>query len=246
MTTTMNNREKMLLIMLFNIALLAILYLIIFKSFSAEQMANLARIQELNDKMTTSAIELANYDSYTNRIQELLEERRKLYNHCFPSAPTERIHAFISGQLQDAKLKLDSIQVTSEQPFFAEGATSSAIFNNNFASLQLTGTYDNILKFITEFEAMDRTHQFANFSLNPSGEGFSCSTNLNLFTVEKDVPDDTFDLLPFKGIFYLGMNDSRKSKTLNFRDEMLGAGGAKIVSEDTASSASSESGGLTE
>lgn len=137
-------------------------------------------------------------DQYIETIETLKQDKQTLFNESFPDAETENLHAYMVDKAKKSGIIIDSINLNQKISTVKDEGTGEEIptgLKNNTISISITGSYANVIKFITDIENVNKTSLLTGFTISGDSTGMKSSINYSLMTVDKgeDIVDPTLD-----------------------------------------------------
>lgn len=195
MFNKLSPRDAFMIVVLMNVIMYYLGYQFIVSPLLNRYMDFDVKLQEVQLEHDNIMLEISKNQEYLQQITKLLEERRSLYEVCFPKAETEVVHKFMNEMSKKAQVSINSIKIDpkKEMATTESGEEIESIFKNNEVTLSISGSYKNLVDFMTDIESLKRSSAVNEISVNNSNNGTSSIVTINMLTVEKDVEDEIFD-----------------------------------------------------
>lgn len=194
----LGSKEIFLILIIINFLLYYMAYMIVVSPMRKSS-------QELSDQIGTLQ---AQYDeqksivdqkeSYIQQIDSLKAEKAELFANSFPDAETENIHAYLVDRAKESGIAINTVNLSQSVKKTRDEETGEEIptgLKTNDISAEVTGSYTNIIKLITDIEGAKKTSLLTSLDLQGNPAQMTTSLNYTFLTVDKgdEIQDNTFD-----------------------------------------------------
>ena len=188
----LGNKEVLLILVVINFMLYYMMFFIGVNPLKKSIKENREQIAAAQAEYDEKKAIVDSEETYKTSIETLKAEKVELFQSGFPNTNPENIHAFMVKEAADNHITINSISI-NQQPRMASGAEGEAETGilDNTLSLNITGTYADITKFIAAIEDVQKTSILTSFSLSGEVGTMSSSINYDFLSADKEEGTDT-------------------------------------------------------
>lgn len=191
----LSNKEVILILVVINIALYYLLYAIGINPVKHNISANSSEIKTLQTDYDEKKAIVDSEQDYINKIDELTTAKAELFKNGFPNTNAENIHAFMQKETTAKSVSTQSITINQAPRIAAAegGEVETGIMDNNI-TLNVEGSYTNVISLLAEIENQQKTSLLTSLNLSGSKDAVTASMGYSFLSADKtDIEDHIFD-----------------------------------------------------
>jgi Tfp pilus assembly protein PilO len=193
----LGSKEIFLILVIINFLLYYIAYMCVISPLGSKSKGYSAEIASLQQEYDADMVIVSSKDEYISKNETLKQEKETLFNNSFPDAETENLHAYMVDRAKESGVTIASISLSQSASTTQDenGESVPTGLKDNNIVLSVSGSYANIIKFVTDIENAKKTSLLTSLSFAGSAGQMTSSINYYFMTVDKgdDITDTTLD-----------------------------------------------------
>jgi Tfp pilus assembly protein PilO len=193
----LGSKEIFLILVIINFLLYYIAYMCVVSPLGSKSKSYSEEIASLQEEYDADMEIVNSKDQYIATIDSLKKDKETLFNNSFPDAETETLHAYMVDKAKESGVVISNISLSQKIATIKDddGNPVATGLRDNNISVSISGSYANIIKFITDIENVKKTSLLTSLSFSGTTGDMKSSINYYLMTVDKgdDINDPTLD-----------------------------------------------------
>lgn len=194
----LGSKEIFLILIIINFLLYYLAYMCVISPIKNKGTEYKDQVVALEQQYTQDKQIVDSKEQYLTSIATLKKDKETLFNESFPDAETESLHAYMVQKAKESGITINSINLSQDVTMVQDENTGENVptgLKTNTINVDITGSYNNIIKLITDMENVKKTSLLTSFSLSGAASSMTTSLNYSLLTVDKgeEIVDPTFD-----------------------------------------------------
>lgn len=183
--------ERLLILGIINFLLYYALFMVginpIWNKISEDKVV----LQDLQTQYDENLNTINSKSTYEATIVSLTEERADLFQNSFPDAETENIYAYMVKLAKSSQLNIASVNIAQDVQVITDenGLETPTGLKNNNITVNLSGSYNNIMGYVKNIEDVKKTSLLTALTLSPGDGGMSSTLNYTFLTTDKGEED---------------------------------------------------------